>query len=509
MRRNRPTLVAVFAAAAFATLAGMALAGRTGPTDAAPIHAAPAMQGIQATGVVTLGAGTCFPDAVLMDCDSNVVAQMKGPGGAGFFTPYLNKHVRVNASTQTCVGGDTYLSVVSIAEEPSACGPAGTQTANAPTATATPVQPPTATPPPGTGGPDNLALGMPIQASSSQVGFPPDLAVDGNEATHWASNPGYDWNARARNSQWIYVDLGAEANIAQMHMLWGAQRHARGYSVHVWDDTRRTWITLGSTASGDGDDTWTVRGNVSLRGRYFMLWLANPYIMGSHYELREWRISAVGGTTPGGASNLALNRPIQALSQDPAYPATNAVDGNASTEWRATGVPVWIYVDLGTAQTVDRAILRWSAGLHGTDYTLYAWTGTAWSPFYMQRGGRGGDESVGFRAVRAQYFLLYVAQAAGPTVGLRELELYPYGSNPGGGGGGMVTPTPPLPPIPFAGAAPMSLGEADGEAPALDLGGPTFAPRSLFRGGAARRFDERVLDPRALPVPGGTGSATH
>jgi chondroitin AC lyase len=241
-----------------------------------------------------------------------------------------------------------------------------------------------------------------------------------------------------------------------MQMLWGNQRHARGYSVHVWDDARRGWITLGSTASGDGDDTWTVRGNVSVRGRYFMLWLANPYIMGGHYELREWRISAVGAGGSGGGTNLAVGRPIQALSQDPAYPATNAVDGNASTEWRPSGLPVWIYVDLGSSQTIDRAILRWATGLHGTDYTLYAWNGTSWSPLYTQRSGRGGDETVSFRAVRSQYVLLYVAQGAGTTVGLRELEVYAQGTS--GGGGGMVTPTPPLPPIPFAHGTELEQG---------------------------------------------------
>lgn len=523
MRRNHPRLAAVLAAAFLTTLAGVALAGRIGSGEAASVHAAPVLQGIQATGVVTLGTGTCFPDAVLMDCDSNVVAQMKGPGGAAFFTPYLNKHVRITASTQTCPGGDTYLSVVTIAEEPSSCGPAGTQTAQAPTATslppatATPATPPTATTVPG-GGTGNLAQGMPIHASSSQVGFPPELAVDGNEGTHWASNPGYDWNAPARNTQWIYVDLGTEVNVGQMRMLWGAQRHARSYSVHVWDDARRTWIGLGSTASGDGDDTWTVRSSVSLRGRYFMLWLVNPHFMGGHYELREWRIAGVGSGGSGGAANLALNRPVQALSSDPAYPMANAVDGNAATEWRPLAVPVWIYVDLGSAQTVDRAILRWSAGLHGTDYTLYAWTGTSWSPIYTQRGGRGGDESFAFRAVRAQYILLYVAQAAGPTVGLRELELYPYGSGTPGGGG-LATPTPPLPPIPFAGAQPWGRAASDASgalslqgasAPASDLGGPSFAPRPLFRPAPEQRLDERVLAPGTLPAPvgqpGGRGS---
>lgn len=521
MLRNRSSRIAALLAVAIATFAGAALIGRAGTSDAPPIHAAPAMQGIQATGVVTLGSGTCFPDAVLMDCDGNVVAQMKGPGGAGFFTPYLNKHVMVNASTQMCVGGDSFLNVVTIAEEPSSCGPAGTQTASAPTATMVPTQtpaPPAATAVPGTGGPSNLAQGMPVQASSSQVGYPPENAVDPDEASFWASNPGYDWNARARNTQWIYIDLGAESNIGEMRMLWGANRHARGYSVNVWDDARRTWITLGSTASGDGDDTWTVRGNVSVRGRYFMLWLSNPYIMGGHYELRDWRISATGsGGASGGAANLALNHPVQALSADPAYPASNAVDGDLATEWRPTGVPVWIYVDLGTAQTIDRAIIRWSAGLHGTDYTLYAWTGTAWSPIYTQRGGRGGDESVSFRAVRAQYVLLYVAQGAGAVVGLRELEIYPYGATPGGGGGGLVTPTPPLPPIPFAGTAPQAQGDdvagsalmlrgAASAASPLDLGGPTFAPRALFREGASLRFDERVIDLRSLPVPGRAGA---
>ena len=73
---------------------------------AAP-EARPAQQGVNASGIITNGQGICFPDAVLTDCNGAVLRQLKGPGGAAFFSPYLGQWVDLN-------GAETALSLIHI-----------------------------------------------------------------------------------------------------------------------------------------------------------------------------------------------------------------------------------------------------------------------------------------------------------------------------------------------------------------------------------------------------------
>jgi len=441
MRRG---FIAGAVVAAVVALAGASLgwlaSGR--PATAAPARA-PAQQGVNASGIVTTGSGTCFPDAVLVDCNGNVTQQLKGPGGASFFAPFYNRWVDVNASSQTCAGG-TYLQVVTIQPATSPCGGGGQPTPPGPTAT--PPQPPGPTITPGAS--INLALGRPVQASSSQAGFPPENAVDGNPASYWASNPGRQPYYPAQNIQWIYVDLGSPQRMERMRLLWNAQRHPRSYGVYMHHDYCRGWCYLGSTNYADGgEDIWTAQGTIE--GQYFMLWLVNPYLMGGAYELQEWEITGPGGA-PVTANNVALGRPATAYSQAAGAEAGKATDGDLASEWRSgTGLPTWLYVDLGTATEVDRAILRWSAGAHGTRYVLYAWDDRLWParwvPIYSRTNGAGGDETLTFWAVRTRYLMLYVTSGAAPDVGLRELEVYNrVNAMPPGG-----PPAPPRPPTPF------------------------------------------------------------
>jgi hypothetical protein len=444
------------------------------------VFAAPAMQAISATGVVSTMVGTCSPDAVLLDCDGNLVAQLRGPGGAGFFAPYLGTWVQASGSQQTCPAGDAYISVLTIQPQSNPCpgqGPATPTPGNTPPPP--PPPPPTATPPatatpsaPGQGGPvaGDLAQGKAIFASTTQAGYPPEFAVDGNAATWWASEPGRHPVLRAQNLQWIYVDLGGEEQVTSMRMTWSQQRHARGYAVMVWSDAVRDWVQIGSTSRGDGDDEWQVRGDVNLRGRYFMLWLVNPYLSGLHYELQSWQIGGPGSGALGG-NNVALGKTVVAESEAPGMPATAATDGDVNTPWESTGLPQWFYVDLGATINVDRANLRWVAGKHASDYGLYAWNGSSWYGIYTRRGGTGGDEMASFPAVRTRYVLLFAEAGPAGTIALNELEVYEAGS--GGSGGGGLPPGPPTP-IPFAGAEdperatlPGGFGRALPAAPAM------------------------------------------
>ncbi|WP_439945981.1 discoidin domain-containing protein [Streptomyces sp. BBFR109] len=111
----------------------------------------------------------------------------------------------------------------------------------------------------------NLALNRPATASSSQQSYgdcpcTPQLAVDGNATTRWAS----DWS----DPQWFQVDLGSAKTFRKLQLVWDPA-YGKSYEVQVSDDGS-TWRSVYSTTSGDGDvDTL----DVSATGRYVRLQL--------------------------------------------------------------------------------------------------------------------------------------------------------------------------------------------------------------------------------------------
>lgn len=459
--------------------AGIGALGGRSPASVAPAHsalAAPLQQGVNVSGIVTTGTGTCFPDAVLVDCNGTITHQLKGPGGAGFFSPYLNQWVTINGQQQNCTSGDPYIQAVTIQGAQNPCGGGGQPTPPlppgvTPTATATPPPAPGGTVTPGVPGGD-LARGHPVQASSFQPGFEPEKSVDGDPATGWASVAGRHPYYPAQNIQWIYVDLGSPQQMERMRLVWADQRHARSYGIYVWHDSCRGWCYLGSTTYGDGgEDIWTAVGRIE--GQHFMVWLQNPYLIGGHYELRDWEIFGPG-TPPAQATNVALGKAATAHGQEPGYEPAKATDGDLATEWRGNaGVPTWIYVDLGSNTEIDRAILRWSAGMHATRYTLYAWNdrypGGRWEAVANRTSGAGGDETVTFWPVSTRYLMVYVTAAASANVGLREFEVFNRNS-----------PGSPAPPGPPSLPRPPFLFEGD---PARSnnrlMGRPSVAPQGL------------------------------
>ncbi|MBN1782692.1 discoidin domain-containing protein [bacterium] len=105
----------------------------------------------------------------------------------------------------------------------------------------------------------NRALNHPITASSTERGFLPESAVDGDTVTCWQS--------AGINTEWINVDLGQVFEINRIVIDWG-DRYATLYHLQGMDEENNI-VTLYSEAGGDGglDD---IRG-LSGRARYIRL----------------------------------------------------------------------------------------------------------------------------------------------------------------------------------------------------------------------------------------------
>jgi hypothetical protein len=321
---------------------------------------------------------------------------------------------------------------------------------------------------------DNLALGKPMQASSSQPGHAPGLAVDGNLNTYWASSglaavldpatagvdaggelgdaglepsglegttngpavvlPG-DLNSvpapslspaavvpGSHNPQWIYVDLLGTFSLRQLRMQWNVGHHARVYSVYAYRPGCG-WCLMGRTSTGDGDDTLTLLSPV--QARYALLSLSYPATPNGAYELREWEVrGSVMTTPPPSESNLAAGRPAFASSQVAGYAASRVTDGESGTAWRSGQIPAWIYVDMGRVSSVRRAVLKWTGGAHATRYALYALLGGAWRAVFATNAGNGGDDMVTLPTVQTRYLLLYGTAGPASYLELGEFEIY-------------------------------------------------------------------------------------
>ncbi|MEV5710750.1 PQQ-dependent sugar dehydrogenase [Actinoallomurus sp. NPDC052274] len=142
-----------------------------------------------------------------------------------------------------------------------------------------------------------LSQNRPVTASSEGgSGYVAKYAVDGDTSTRWAS-------VRASDPQWIYVDLGATAQISEVKLVWDLSC-ATAYRVQISGD-HSTWTDVYSTASGDGgtDDLTGLTGS----GRYVRVYGTKRCrnTSGYGYSLRELQVyGSTGGdtqapTTPG------------------------------------------------------------------------------------------------------------------------------------------------------------------------------------------------------------------
>jgi beta-glucanase (GH16 family) len=182
----------------------------------------------------------------------------------------------------------------------------------------TPTTPPTTTPPTtppttGPGGTKLLSYNKPARASSEQndVNCNPctaDKAFDNDPASRWATSSTTGWV----DPGWIYVDLGATAQVSQIVLQWDPA-YGRAYQIQVSGDATN-WTPIYTTTTGDGlKDIINATGS----GRYVRMYgtaRGGPY----GYSLWEFSIYGTGGNPQAPPAEPA----------DPTFPATRLVFGD-------------------------------------------------------------------------------------------------------------------------------------------------------------------------------------
>jgi beta-glucanase (GH16 family) len=193
------------------------------------------------------------------------------------------------------------------------------------TTTTPPTQPTTqpTTPPPTSGTAKLLSYNKPAHASSEQndANCNPctaDKAFDNDPASRWATNATTGWV----DPGWIYVDLGATAQISQVVLQWDPA-YGKAYQIQVSADAAN-WTTIYSTTTSDGfKDVINATGS----GRYVRMYgtaRGGPY----GYSLWEFSVYGTGGnpTAP------------PAPPADPTFPATRMVFDDEFNGGSGTGV---------------------------------------------------------------------------------------------------------------------------------------------------------------------------
>ncbi|WIB11448.1 discoidin domain-containing protein [Curtobacterium sp. MCPF17_052] len=238
-------------------------------------------------------------------------------------------------------------------------------------------------PDPGTGTSRDIAVGKPVTTSSDErADLGGEQAVDGSGSTRWAS--------RASDDQWIAVDLGAVVPVDSVRLDWEAA-YADRYLVQVRTTTDDDWRTVTTEDHGAGGSA--VHELDGVRARYVrMLGVQRHTAFG--YSLFAFRVdSTEGAPTP----DLARNAPTTSSADEAAgVAARNATDGDPGSRWASGHTDdQWLDVDLGSAQPLHRASLRWEDA-YGSAYRIEARNGAgdAWTTIATVGDGDGGTDTV-------------------------------------------------------------------------------------------------------------------
>ncbi|MFL6140782.1 MAG: discoidin domain-containing protein [Labedaea sp.] len=283
---------------------------------------------------------------------------------------------------------------------------------------------------PATAAPVLLSQNRPATASSAEnAGTPASAAVDGNTGTRWSS--------AFSDPQWIQIDLGARATVAQVTLSWEAAS-ARAFQLQVSDDAA-TWTTVFSTSTATGgNQTLAVTGT----GRYVrMLGTARATAFG--YSL--WEFGVLGEFVSAACgNNAALNRPASASStENGTTPASAAVDGNPASRWSsAFADPQWLQVDLGTATAVCQVTLSWEAAFARAFQLQVSNDAANWTTIFATTTGTGGNQTLAVTGTGRFVRMLGTARATAFGYSLWEFGVFTSGGS---------TPPPPPPPDQFWG----------------------------------------------------------
>ncbi|WP_412518231.1 discoidin domain-containing protein [Actinomadura madurae] len=136
-----------------------------------------------------------------------------------------------------------------------------------------------------------------------------------------------------------------------------------------------------------------------------------------------------------GTADAALNRPATAsTTENAAFPASAAVDGDSGTRWSSAFTdPQWLQVDLGSSQEICQVVLTWEAA-YGKAFQIQVSGNTSdWTSIYSTTNASGGTQTLDVTG-EGRYVRMY-GTARGTQYGY---SLFGMAVHTGSGGGGTL-----------------------------------------------------------------------
>jgi hypothetical protein len=125
--------------------------------------------------------------------------------------------------------------------------------------------------------------------------------------------------------------------------------------------------------------------------------------------------------------NLAWKKKAVASSGAVEAPDASAVaDGSSGSRWSSAYTDnEWVYVDLGSAQTIKTVSLNWEAAYASAYKIQVSDDAQHWTDVYSTSNGKGGVEQISFSPVKARFVKMQgIRRATGYGYSLYDMEVY-------------------------------------------------------------------------------------
>jgi hypothetical protein len=148
-------------------------------------------------------------------------------------------------------------------------------------------------------------------------------------------------------------------------------------------------------------------------------------------------VSLTGTGAGAVATNLAAGKPTSESSHTDVYPSSNTTDGNQATYWESANnaFPQWAQVDLGSAQSASKILLKLPSGWGARTQTLSILGSTDGTNFttvkssagYTFDPASGNTVTITFTATTQRYFRLnFTANTGWPAGQCSEFEVWNF-----------------------------------------------------------------------------------
>lgn len=219
----------------------------------------------------------------------------------------------------------------------------------------------------------NVAIGKVATSSFNYAGMGPEKAIDGNDATRWATEP-------KGSDQWLMVNLGTPTDFNEFYVASEKhdEQHLGSFKIEGSNDGN-IFDVLYESEDKSANGGYPFDQNIELKEtvRYQYVRITINKLIDNAYEsisLREFGILAPTeeDSTPKNV-NLALNQPVSVSAQYSTMPGSKLTDDDPTSRWSSESAPTqWAYVDLGAEYKMNKFQMVWeSDNVYASSYNIY------------------------------------------------------------------------------------------------------------------------------------------